>query len=227
MNDPRLKPLWGIMGDAQVAPDAVARLESNAANLLCQDIRVLRDDLPGIETVAPVYALCLVWRQARGPFKVDHQLVDALVLGPAPTDHLRAHRTDAGHLFQIAPALLKHLERVRTKVCDEGLRVMWPESFDASSGQIPLDGREATRRLRCSVGKANLQAILGIAPPGAIDAVASTDADLSKGADCRDRYPRCLIGRHETYNGIARLGIGERDVLYAIDALDRLTFAGL
>ena len=127
------------MGDAQFATDPVAGDEPKPSDVLGQSIGVALDRSPGLLAELAVDPPSLIRGEAGDSLQVDHQVVDALVLGPALANGLRPHGPDARHLLEARPALLQLVESILAEMSHESLGVERAEALDAGPGQVPLD----------------------------------------------------------------------------------------
>ena len=131
--------------DAEFYSDRIRRLESDAADVACESIRVLRHDLDGIGAVSLEDAdrACGAHTMA---MQEDHDLPHDLLLGPCPGDPLGTHRADAGHLAQTIGLGLDHIEHLFTKHLDHFLGVDRANASDHPGSEILFDAFGRRRR---------------------------------------------------------------------------------
>ena len=146
--DARADPDHGRLLDAELHCDGVGGHETDAADVACEAVRVLRHHLHGIGAVGPEYP--------HRPRRADavavqehHDLADDLLLGPGIGDPLRPHLPDAAHLAQTFRLGLDHIEHLLAERLDQLTGVDRADAPDHAGAEILLDALDR-RRFRCA-----------------------------------------------------------------------------
>jgi hypothetical protein len=146
------------------------------ADVACQPVGILRDQLDSVGAVGLVDAHC-----PRGADTVavqeQHDLADDLLLGPAGDDPFGALRPDPADFAQSAGFLRNHLEHNVTKGANELFRVDGSDAPDHPGTQVFLDPLDRRRRRRLKERGSELDAVGTIVDPAAarLDKLASRD----------------------------------------------------
>src|SRR3954469_17150366 len=130
--------------DAKPDGDRISRLETDAADVACQPVRVLSHDLHG------VYAIGLV--DPNGSccpntvaMQEDHDLADNLLLRPSAHDPLGTHGPNSLDLTKPIGVSLDNVEHLSAEGFDHLLGVDGPDAADHPGGKIFLDALDRTR----------------------------------------------------------------------------------
>src|SRR6202795_1634256 len=109
IGDTSANPHHGGLLDAELHCHGVGGLETDAADVACQAIRVLCHDLDGVGTIGLEDPYCPRCADAVA-VQEDHDFPHRLLLGPGGDDASRAHRANAADLSQAIGLRLNDLE---------------------------------------------------------------------------------------------------------------------
>src|SRR5436190_5898537 len=198
------------MGDTDPFGDFVGGFESDAVDVVREQIRVRANALDGALAVSFVNA-----HRAAGAhavrMKEHHDLANDLLVRPCRFDFCAAHRTDAFDLLQTAGLTFNDVENSVAEFFDELLRVNGADTFDHAAPEIFLDSFERGRgRALDNVG-AELQAELRVAHPLALGGQPFAGAHRWERAD--DRNEIAMPFSLDLHDGEPVLLVEERDAL--------------
>ena len=138
IGNPRADPHHGGLLDAELHRDGVGRLETDAADVARQAIRVFGHDLDGVGTVGLVDANC-PRRADAVTVQEHHDFPHRLLLGPGSRDAAGAYPTDAVDLTQSVRCRLNNVEHLLAEGAQELLGVDRADASDHAGGQVLLD----------------------------------------------------------------------------------------
>src|SRR5947207_2858962 len=172
--------------DTEPHRDLVGALETDAADIAREPVRILRYQPDRIGTVELVDA-----HRARGADAVimqeQHDLADRALRRPVRRDLLGALGADAGHAPQPARVVLDDLEDRIAEGRDELFRVYRPNTPDHPRAEIFLDRCRARRRRGLQEGGPELQTVGTVIGPAAAGLHEFAGRNQRRVADDRDR----------------------------------------
>src|SRR5512132_2583160 len=162
--------------DAEFAGDLIGALETDAADVARQAVRILRDQPDRIGTVGLEDAHRPQCADAVAVQK-DHDLADRLLIGPGGDNVLGALRSDAVDLPQTLGGLFDGVEHLFAEGLHQLPGVDRADALDHSRSEILLDALGRRRRRRTQEVGAELHAVRPIVDPPAtrLDELAGAD----------------------------------------------------
>ena len=154
----------GGLLDAELHGDGIGRLETDAADIARQAIRVLGHDLDGVRAVGLV--------DAHRPRRADavavqehHDFPHRLLLGPGRGDATGSYRTDAVDLTQSVRRRLNNVEHFLAERAQEFLGVGRANASDHAGREVLLDAVGRGRRRCAQEPRLELLAVRSIVDP--------------------------------------------------------------
>ncbi len=220
VEQPGLKPAWGVGSEAERRGDPIGALEPDAEHLGGEPERVLAHHRERVRAEAPVDPVGVAGRDAVR-LEEDHQLAHALLLVPGAPDVGAPFRADPGHLGQAVRRALDHLERLQAEASDDPFRHFNPDAADHPRGEIALDTDEGGRGDGLERQGAELAAELRVVEELALEPKRFARLDSGERSDHGGRLSPSRGGQAQ--HRPTGLGVLEDDPLdRSLEALDRV-----